>query len=183
MSFGILRHSHPVLCLSTTISSFGLRNVTLTGPQWSKGHPMIEHKRGAHHTDHVESDWLAWDEASIRRGFWERCMTTFAAPISVIHPSQRNCENSLSKKEQNHAILWKRQSWLYFLGGPRATKSLQHPYGEGRQIDIDTQRGFVICSILGADGGIPLPIININKERCSKHEVIRIKMVWNSKYM
>ena len=56
MSFGILRHSHPVLCLSTTISSFGLRNVTLTGPQWSKGHPMIEHKRGAHHTDHVESD-------------------------------------------------------------------------------------------------------------------------------
>ena len=60
---------------------------------------------------------------------------------------------------------------------------LQHPYGEGRQIDIDTQRGFVICSILGADGGIPLPVININKERCSKHEVIRIKMVWNSKCM
>ena len=72
--------------------------------------------------------YLAWNFPCMRwgiipRGFWEKVYDNFCC--TMLHLFLLSIPLKSEKSQQK---LWQLQSWLYFLGGPRATKSLQNPH-------------------------------------------------------
>ena len=97
---------------------------------------------------------LAWDEASFQEGFEKRCMTTSVAPCCTYF-----CYPSISKVRSLSKNYDSFRADCISLEGP------EPPRASRIRTLIDTQRGFAIRSILGAHGGIPLPVINIHKAK------------------